>query len=156
MVLKCTFSKWDLKRGFYIRSAILAGHNLCISEGQSVGVINSYGVAMSFLANLLQTAVQAFFDFSGLGFIQELTVVLSRLGSNPIGRSGALTPRRERKFLLNIMTFFRRTVWFLAFSSIYLVSPSLGLITVGRNIETTNSLVEATNLFLGIVLNFRF
>ena len=130
---------------------------LTISEGdpsQSVGVMNSYGAAMSFLANLLQTAVQAFFDFSGLGFIQELTVVLSRLGSNPGSR--ALTPRRERKFLLNIMTFFRRTVWFLAFSSIYLVSPSLGLITVGRNIETTNTLVEATNLFLGIVLNFRF
>ena len=107
---------------------------LTLLEGdpsQSVGVMNSYGAAMSFLANLLQTAVQAFFDFSGLGFIQELTVILSRLGSNPIGRSRALTPRRERKFLLNIMTFFRRTVWFLAFSSIYLVSPSLGLITVG-------------------------
>ena len=111
--------------------------NLCITEGQSVGVMNSYGAAMSLLTNLLQTAVQAFFDFSGLGFIQELTVILSRLGENPIGRSRALTPRRERKFLLNIMTFFRRTVWFLAFSSIYLVSPSLGFITVGRNIETS-------------------
>ena len=135
LALKCTFSKWDLKRGFLhkmlTRKCDFGLTNLCITEGQSVGVMNSYGTAMSFLANLLQTAVQAFFDFSGLGFIQELTVILSRLGSNPLGRSRALTPRRERKFLLNIMTFFRRTVWFLAFSSIYLVSPSLGLITVG-------------------------
>ena len=91
----------------------------------------SVGQAMAIGADLLRRVIEAFFDISGLGFVKRLI----EMGANFRGHK-SLQKRRGfvhgngDDFLLSAITFFRRSVWFMAFSSIYLVSPVLGAITV--------------------------
>ena len=91
----------------------------------------SVGQAMAIGADLLRRVIEAFFDISGLGFVKRLI----EMGANFRGHK-SLQKRRgfvhgnDDDFLLSAITFFRRSVWFMAFSSIYMVSPVLGAITV--------------------------
>ena len=82
------------------------------------------------LIKRVRSLIQSVFDFLGLRFLQSFVVGLKDFGKLHGRRNRYLQWQQRLEFFNGLTKWFRRSLWFLTFSSIYIVSPVLGLMTV--------------------------